>query len=45
VSVGLKSLPEDVRLSVARKREQNATMGLGYWGARDAIKKAASNKK
>ena len=45
MSVGLKSLPEDARLSIARKREQSATMGLGYWGARDAIKKATTIKK
>ena len=39
MSVGLKSFPESVRKQVAQKREQGGTMGLGYWGAMDALKK------
>jgi hypothetical protein len=39
MSVGLRSYPESVRMQVAGRRERAGTSGLGYWGARDAIKK------
>ncbi len=44
MSKALKSFPEDTRKSVAQKREQSGTMGLGYWGARDALKKIAKDR-
>lgn len=44
MSVGLKSFSEDIRKAIAQKREQSGTIGLGYWGARDALKKIAESK-
>jgi hypothetical protein len=44
MSVGLKSFPEEVKKQIAHKREQSGTGGLGYWGARDALKKIGAEK-
>ena len=44
MSKGIKSFPEDMRKSVVRRREQLGTLGLGYWGARDALKKMEEPK-
>jgi len=39
MSAALKSYPESVRLAVAHRRDKAGSGGLGYWAARDAIKK------
>jgi len=44
MSKAIKSYPKDIQKAVAHKREQSGTMGLGYWGARDALKKIAESK-
>ena len=44
MSVGLKSYPEEIRKAIAKKREMSETKGLGYWGARDAMKKVSESK-
>lgn len=41
MSASLKSYPEYQRAAVAHRREQAGTMGLGYRGARDALRKLA----
>jgi hypothetical protein len=45
VSKGIKSYADESKPSVIRRREQSGSMGLGYWGAIDALKKIAENKK
>jgi hypothetical protein len=45
VSKGIKSYEQESKMSVIRRREQSGSMGLGYWGARDAMKKLTENKK
>lgn len=39
MSTSLKSYPASMWLMIAHRRDAAGTGGLGYWGARDAIKK------
>jgi hypothetical protein len=45
MSKGLRSYEKESVASVIRRREQSGSMGLGYWGARDALKKIEQTKK
>lgn len=42
MSKSLKSFPPEVRKYVAHKRVEADTKGLGYWGAKDALKKSGT---
>jgi hypothetical protein len=39
MTVALRSLPEYIREQTAHRRDTAGTGGLGYWGARDAIRR------
>lgn len=44
MSKGIKSYPDEVKKAVIKRRESSGTLGLGYWGAMDAIKKIAEKE-
>jgi hypothetical protein len=44
MSKGIASYEKDEKMYVVRRREQSGSLGLGYWAARDAIKKLTENK-
>lgn len=44
MSKGIKSYEPEYKASVIRKREQSGSLGLGYWGAVDALKKLKEQK-
>jgi hypothetical protein len=44
MSKGISSYEQDAKMYVIRRREQSGSLGLGYWGARDAIKKLTEKK-
>lgn len=44
MSKAIKSYPKEFQYSVVKRREVSGTLGLGYWGAIDAIKKMAEKK-
>lgn len=44
MSKAIKSYPKEFQYSVVKRREVSGTLGLGYWGAMDAIKKIAEKE-
>lgn len=44
MSKSIKSYPKEFQNAVIKRREASGTLGLGYWAARDAIKKTTENK-
>ena len=45
MSKSIKSYPKEFQYSVIKRREASGTLGLGYWAARDAIKKITGSEK